>query len=314
MDMTPFYELRYRLICTAAAGCAGIGEDFRLHRAVANFQPLSAANKAFSRLSAMCDKLLHTPDSLLLADCIALANALAVAQGKSQDDSPVEEGAAEAPGTHPVDIPNSLLSTLTMLNSNSVKMLRDPSHEYLGDPRILAAYLRNADDTSKEWSSVKDELAEQMALYYGTSLVPLLKDACRKCGPRTAGKLVLMVWKLAGASENPWYLAMAQDENNPRNIRLQALDALRNAPEYGQELLELYRTERGSVREAALTALVRNHVPEAEPYLRKLAQSNDGKFCAPIAASEDAAYLDVVMEKAEPVLSMIRENLSLIHI
>lgn len=80
MDMTPFYELRYRLICTAAAGCAGIGEDFRLHRAVANFQPLSAANKAFSRLSAMCDKLLHTPDSLLLADCIALANALAVAR------------------------------------------------------------------------------------------------------------------------------------------------------------------------------------------------------------------------------------------
>ena len=112
MDMTPFYELRYRLICTAAAGCAGIGEDFRLHRAAANFQPLSAANKAFSRLSAMCDKLLHTPDSLLLADCIALANALAVAQGKSQDDSPVEEGAAEAPGTHPMDIPNSLLSTL----------------------------------------------------------------------------------------------------------------------------------------------------------------------------------------------------------
>ena len=81
MDMTPFYELRYRLICTAAAGCTGIGEDFRLHRAAANFQPLSAANKAFSRLSAMCDKLLHTPDSLLLADCIALANALAVAQG-----------------------------------------------------------------------------------------------------------------------------------------------------------------------------------------------------------------------------------------
>ena len=101
------------------------------------------------------NKLLHTPDSLLLADCIALANALAVAQGKSQDDSPVEEGAAEALGTHPVDIPNSLLSTLTMLNSNSVKMLRDPSHQYLGDPRILAAYLRNADDTSKEWSPAK---------------------------------------------------------------------------------------------------------------------------------------------------------------
>ena len=47
MDMTPFYELRYRLICTAAAGCTGIGEDFRLHRAAANFQPLSAANPSF---------------------------------------------------------------------------------------------------------------------------------------------------------------------------------------------------------------------------------------------------------------------------
>lgn len=48
--------------------------------------PLAEANKTFARLRDMCAKLFTEPESaLLLADCIALAGALAVVQGSFQD-------------------------------------------------------------------------------------------------------------------------------------------------------------------------------------------------------------------------------------
>lgn len=86
MNTTPFCELHDRLYDRASAGCASIAEDFRLKRAAENMAPLAEANKTFTRLGNMCAKLFTEPESaLLLADCIALAGALAVVQGSFQD-------------------------------------------------------------------------------------------------------------------------------------------------------------------------------------------------------------------------------------
>lgn len=86
MNTTPFYELHDRLYDRASAVCASIAEDFRLKRAVENMAPLAEANKTFARLRDMCAKLFTEPEpALLLADCIALAGALAVVQGSFQD-------------------------------------------------------------------------------------------------------------------------------------------------------------------------------------------------------------------------------------
>lgn len=55
-------------------------------RVVENMAPLAEANKTFARLGNMCAKLFTEPEpALLLADCIALADALAVVQGSFQD-------------------------------------------------------------------------------------------------------------------------------------------------------------------------------------------------------------------------------------
>ena len=85
MNTTPFYELHDRLYDRASAGCASIAEDFRLKHAVENMAPLAEANNTFARLRDMCAKLFTEPEpALLLADCIALADALVV-QGSFQD-------------------------------------------------------------------------------------------------------------------------------------------------------------------------------------------------------------------------------------
>ena len=86
MNTTPFYELHDRLYDRASAGCASIAEDFRLKHAVENMAPLAEANKTFARLGNMCAKLFTEPEpALLLANCIALADALAIVQGSFQD-------------------------------------------------------------------------------------------------------------------------------------------------------------------------------------------------------------------------------------
>ena len=91
MNITPFYELRTRLYASAASGCGAVNEDFRLKRAIESFEPLAQANKAFMKLYSDCGKL-FTSDSPadVLADCIALADALAVTQGSFSDIAETE--------------------------------------------------------------------------------------------------------------------------------------------------------------------------------------------------------------------------------
>ena len=95
----PFFMLRERLYAAAAAGCTVIKEDFRLQRAIEAFQPLSAANPVFAKLYGMCQKLTESEQpALLLCECIALADAVAVTQSRFQDDTP----ASPAPGFAPL--------------------------------------------------------------------------------------------------------------------------------------------------------------------------------------------------------------------
>ncbi len=81
MDISPFYELKNRLYASAAAGCGSISEDFRLKRAVENFETLSKANKAFRKLYDLCDNLLQSENPYTdRPDCIGLADAISVTQ------------------------------------------------------------------------------------------------------------------------------------------------------------------------------------------------------------------------------------------
>ncbi|MGN0640728.1 MAG: hypothetical protein ACI4JT_07225, partial [Oscillospiraceae bacterium] len=142
MDISKFYELRERLYNTAAAGCMTVSEDFRLKRAVDDFKPLGEANKAFAKLFSLCEKLLaaEKPESVI-ADCIALCDALAVTQGAFADNS----AAARADGVYPTaEKPASAISAITAMISKSDTDLWKLSDEYrdtLRDPRVISVFI-----------------------------------------------------------------------------------------------------------------------------------------------------------------------------
>lgn len=312
MDISPFYELKNRLYCTASAGCCAINEDFRLKRAVENFKPLADANKVFGKLYAMCLKLFETDNvSLLLADCIALVDALAVTQGTfnvSDETLPYQNNT----DTRPVDMYYSEYNIITEMLSNPSKYtnlctLTAQQMNFIYDPRFLSLFLKVlSSGTSSEYFS---EFAYTVCRNYGKNIVPALKNFIDISNTKANGNAVKYISDICGADENDWYLELALNEEISPSIRENAIKALAYCPENTDTLMELYRTQKGKVKNAAIYALAVISPPEAEPIWEKMtknpekfAKSNmeyitlsDSRICSEFAKK----YIYSLMEKIE---------------
>ncbi len=269
MDVTKFYELRTRLYNTAAAGCMTVSEDFRLKRAVEDFKPLAEANKAFAKLYSLCAALLSSdkPESVI-ADCIALADALAVTQGIFADNAETKPAEGESV---PAQKPASALTAIQELMRKSGADLWKLSEEYrdtLRDPRIVSAFL-NGLENGKFNENFK-VFCEIMCEICGKALVPALKATVKE-----SGRQLQYIVKLSGDEENEYFRALAADENTPEKLRLAAISALSCTPENGALLAELFNTGKAKVKQAALLTMAEMDAPEAEPIFERLLENYD---------------------------------------
>lgn len=270
MNISSFYELRQRLYSTAAAGCQTIPEDFRLRKAYEAFEPLSAANKAFAKLYALCGQLFtsdNAPDTL--ADCIALADALAVTQGTFADNSETAETSFSYDEKLSEELPYSAVTELCeKIEKCSQKLdnISDDELKLLSDPRVLNAFLKVCGKNS----IYLDGFAEIMYDRYGKALVPLLKAAVDISDTKGSGNIVGMTAKFAGSAENEWYLSIAENESAEQNVRIAAVEALGLDRSNAPKLAQLYKTQKGKLKNAALDTLVGIDCPEAEEVMAKL--------------------------------------------
>ncbi len=269
MDITKFYELRTRLYNTAAAGCMTVSEDFRLKRAVEDFKPLAAANKAFEKLYALCEKLFSEKPDTVLPDCIALAEALAVTQGTFADSTDNAETKPASGEWVSAQKPASSLAAVKELLRKSGDGLWKLSAEYkdtLRDPRIVTAFLYELENG--KFNEHFQLFAEIMCEVCGKALVPGLKATVK-----SSGRQLQYIVRLSGDEENGYYRALAQDEGPPEKVRLAAVSALSCSLENGELLAELYNTGKAKVKAAALLAMAEMDAPEAEPIFEKLLEN-----------------------------------------
>lgn len=270
MNITPFYELRQRLYAAAAAGCQTVPEDFRLKKAYEAFEPLSAANKAFAKLYALCGRLFtsdNAPETL--ADCIALADALAVTQGTFADNSETAKTGYSFDEKLPEELPYSAVTALCekieKVSQNLDNITADEV-KLLSDPRVLNAFLKACGKSSV----YLDSFAELMHDRYGKALVPLMKSAADFSDPKTSGNIVRMTAKFAGSDENEWYLSIAENEEAEQDVRIAAVESLGLDKSNAPKLAQLYKTQKGKLKNAALDTLVGIDCPEAEEVMAKL--------------------------------------------
>lgn len=296
MNIMPFYELRTRLYSCAAAGCSAINEDFRLKRAVDDFAPLAEANKAFGKLYNMCGRLFSEDNTaLLLADCIALADALAVAQGGYADNSETSESVflADVPNKEnaPYSAVNALADKIEKAGQTLEKLTADEKL-LLGDPRILAAFIKISDVNSYYFA----EFAEIICSAYGKSIVIPLKNAVGMSSEKASGNQVRYVANIAGYDENDWYLTLAHNENAPQGVRLKAIEALGRDARNGQELLDIYNTEKGKIKNAAMLEIAKLGIPEADEILAKMKSKFKQTYWQYFAVSPSAAAVGFARE------------------
>ncbi len=277
MNIAPFYELRTRLYASAASGCGTINEDFRLKRAVEAFEPLAGANKAFMRLYTDCGKLLTSDaPANILPDCIALADALAVTQGnfgESTETVPSEIKAEMKVMPARYSVVSSFCEKIRKRGPGLTKLSSDEM-KLLSDGRIISEFVK----ASEKNNSNLDSFAECFIGIWGKAVVPMLKNAVDLTDEKASGARIKYIFMAAGTDENDYYVSLAKNTEAPQNIRTAAIEAMGYCPENAVFLYELCRTEKGKVKDAALTAVMKLNTPEADGILAKLIEKSKGDY------------------------------------
>lgn len=280
----PFYELKSRLYASAAAGCSIISEDFRLQRAIDAFKPMSESNKVFSRLYNMCCDLLKSDDpASSITDCIALADALAVTQGTFADTNETKP-ANKIEKIKPQRIPYSKLCNYISEIQKCTTAHQKFSAEFcaaIRDPRLLSAFIK----ISGSNSAAADELSQLFELTYGDSLIQPLIDSIDLSNENSSGKQIAYICRIAGKRQNDLYIRLAENSENPQNVRIRAIEAMSCTESNSGRLLTLYQTEKGKIKTAALTSLAKLNAAEAETILSKLLAKYKSSYAEIIAVS-----------------------------
>ena len=282
MEISVFYEVQDRLYNAALAGSNIIAEDFRLKRAIEGLGALAEKGKVFAALKQKCEKLLEAGADApsQLADCIALADAIAVTLGQNGVPESAEEESKECRGIWQQNSPvnnvtyREMQEALVLLgkgSENTFKIL-EKYPKVLTDIRFGQAV---AEGLNGKASDMGDRFAAIVLEICGDDLKEILKDSLRLSDENAKGRQIKVIASVYGARESAWYQELAQNENLSQKVRLEAISALGCSAENEDVLMELYKTGKGKIKSAALEALVYAGAKGIEPQLEKLYEKDE---------------------------------------
>lgn len=271
MNLGAVYELRERLETAAIAGVNLISEDFRLKRAVQQMEPLGKASPVFRKIELMAKKLVE-PEcedrAGVLLDTLGLVDAVLCTQGSTQTegeiedlDTPASDGNIYYPASY-----SKLAPVLEAFRSTGSGRYAIVENAYETMPEIFEDY-RMVYWMVKALGDVYAELADLVANKLeqrGEKVIPLLKQNFDREGKREMARRISVIEKIAGSKENEFYRFAA--EAGSKEVREAAIGALRHDMSNLPLLLDLYKAEKGKLKEAVLTSLAYMDGEEAEKF------------------------------------------------
>ena len=271
MNLQALYDLKERLEHAAIAGTSLLQEDFRLRRAVDALAPLANANPVFAKISAGAKALLNAQEnerSTKLLDVLSLVDAVVYTQGvtnASGEMIPVEQGT----GTYVQASYGELQPLLTALKgtgSGRIALIREcwMSHpDYFNDFRVLPYVIGALGDNYGELA----ELIADILMKQGAAIIPMLKENFDPAGKTEMARRVRLIAKLAGNTENDWYVSILPDSK--KDVREAVIQALSLSKENHPLLLDLCQSERGKLKDAAMRSLAVMDTEEAAAFWNK---------------------------------------------
>lgn len=122
------------------------------------------------------------------------------------------------------------------------------------------------------------------------------------------GTIVDCVKRLAGAEENDWFIALAEDEGCPPNVRAAAVKALACDISNTERLMTIYRTGKAKLRNAALFALGELDPPEAREIWEKLSADYKDSYEKFFAASKSTVCTDFIRRDIDSAIYDFRNT------
>lgn len=305
MDLRPLYRLEEALEDVAADGTEHLAEDVRLQSTAAAFAPLAVAVPAFGRIGSEAVTLLAAePEerSTRLLDVLGMVTSVTRRLGVWDvpgELTPLAGGAGSCANAAYSQL-RPLIGALSGSGAGRltlVEEIRAAHPEYFGDYRVLPYLIDALGGARGEW----EELLSSILSAQGKSAVSFLQAGFEPDGRREMERRVYWVARLAGAEANDWLLRILPDCT--REVRETAIAALGVSQENAALLRELYGTETGKCRDAALRALARMNDDESRALWEEELQNRpDCPPClegvdSPLAADMAAKVLHSAFEE-----------------
>lgn len=123
----------------------------------------------------------------------------------------------------------------------------------------------------------------------GQPFIEIVKESTISYYSKYPVNPVDIVWKLAGAAENEWYLSLVDKYTSPQ-VKASLIEALQGSADNVEVLIRIYKKGKAAEKRAALEALAKLNPPEAEPIFKKIIEKGDRVNLIRIMDSEGPVY------------------------
>ena len=261
MNFEPLYELKNRLENAAVVGINLAKDDFRLKRAVEQLKEYSTAAKVFKQIYDMGNELISTDDEdkcdlfldlLALLDAVLCTQATTYSGDKPQKINTITKNKDFYKELHYSEL-SPLVSAFTREGGGRLNIIMDTiesNPEIMNDFRVKACMIHGLSD---KYSEIADRMVDELKKQ-GKDIVPILKDGFDPQGKRNMLSRLEIIASLCKEEENDFYKYCI--ENGSKEMKENAISELKYCQDNIDYILDLIKTEKGTVKNKAYVSLL----------------------------------------------------------
>ena len=261
MNFEPLYELKNRLENVAIVGINLAKDDFRLKRAVEQVKEYSTAAKVFKQIYDMGNSLISTDDEnkcdlfldlLALLDAVLCTQATTYSGDKPQKINTIAKNKDFYKELHYSEL-SPLIYAFTETGGGRLNIITDSfktNPEIMKDFRVKTYMIHGLSD---KYSEIADRIAKELKKQ-GKEVIPLLKDGFDPQGKRDMISRLEIIASICKEEENDFYKYCI--ENGSKEIKENAISELKYSQDNIDYILDLIKTEKGTIKNKAYVSLL----------------------------------------------------------
>ena len=261
MNLEPLYELKNRLENVAIVGINLVEDDFRLQRVVDQMKGYASAAKVFKQIYEMGQKLIEGDEEDkcdLFLDLLALLDAVLCTQATTYSGDNFQKIETTAgkenfyQELHYSEL-SQIVSAFTGTGGGRLAIIEnafETSPEMFDDFRLKSYMI---DGLSDKYSGIADRITRELKKK-DKDIVPLLKEGFNPQGKREMIARLDIIGAICKEDENDFYKYCI--ENGSKEMKENAISELKYCQDNIDYILDLIKTEKGSVKNKAYVSLL----------------------------------------------------------